>query len=1110
MKKTRQLWAKGAGVLCAVMFLQSFLPSAGIIRAHEEPARSPLVENAATGKNIDPRFQVPYVSTYYFDPQPTIRDTVKIPLYITDYAQSEYLKNDSSARMDLLYEVDGVEKTISNLPLGDYTLTLGKLSAGVHQFALQAVDPKTGLRSHKLYNELWVVDPSTYEMRSSQIYRMTTNDLTRYGIHNDDSKDPTALNTTRDGLTKMFSDLQAAGYRKVVLLKGTYRINGEKQGNEDTCIDIPSHFTVDMNGSTFKLNTVPQVSGQKSSACLVRMYDAVDAHLTNGILEGDRYERKAVGWETGFDGEHISTLVINGGKYCSVTNMTIKNTTGHTLGSGFVPGPYKQIPSYTKTAILSDGREVANANCSTSCLMDLTDIIKWNQSCWQSESDPAYWNKDVKNYVYIAQPWGYRGIQGDSPIVYASFYDANKKFITSVTAYQFRKIQIPEGAKYVRATLAGDIAGAGQTLFVYGRHIGDYYTIRDVDFYDTRTTALVASCCNNLLVENCSYTRCGCSITPVAVDFEDGAQECQDVYYRNNTLVENSPTTTATLIDCFGYNHVYENCKSHFIEIRKRVVGAVVRNMNDEGTSLKCYVGSHKTNAYSRICDNNCGPIWFSAAPDEGDECTQVKVKNSTITCRPSVTMWITSVADKVVYENCTFPNLTGEHATFKDCVIQPGGRLGNDLYFYNCTFKTLDGTSDPVTVKFTEPYSGNRLFENCKFIGKTSLQDSFHFGTFKKCSFEDLRITAVVHEAKSEITFEDCSIRSSQEEFLYIGPWVRSLEYINVVFRNCEITHTGNKLIYLYARTKTNSRVLFENCTINKTNGWLVSGYSGYDFGDEGKTVSLDIIFRNTKLDASVVADNKITYSDKVHVIYENQATPSPTQKVTPTKKPTPSPTKKATPSPTKKVTPTPTKKATPTPTKKVTPTPVAKPAVPKNVKAVPSTTTRIIVSWDAVNGADGYQVWRSTSAAGTFTALGSYTETSKISMGLTTGATYYYKIRAYKLVDGKKYFGSYSTVVSATTKPAAPAGVKAAVSSATAVTVSWNKVTGAFGYEVWRCETSNGTYVKLGSLTETSRRCPGLTSGKTYYFKVRAYVEVNGTKYYSAYSSVVSAKPK
>ena len=111
---------------------------------------------------------------------------------------------------------------------------------------------------------------------------------------------------------------------------------------------------------------------------------------------------------------------------------------------------------------------------------------------------------------------------------------------------------------------------------------------------------------------------------------------------------------------------------------------------------------------------------------------------------------------------------------------------------------------------------------------------------------------------------------------------------------------------------------------------------------------------------------------------------------------------------------------------------------------------------------------------------------------------------------MNGRKVFGAYSSVVSSMPKPAAPGGVKATVSSATKVTVSWNAVAGATGYEVYRATTANGTYSKLGTVTTTSRACPVLTTGTKYYFKIRAYIEINGVKYYSNYSSVVNATPK
>ena len=181
-----------------------------------------------------------------------------------------------------------------------------------------------------------------------------------------------------------------------------------------------------------------------------------------------------------------------------------------------------------------------------------------------------------------------------------------------------------------------------------------------------------------------------------------------------------------------------------------------------------------------------------------------------------------------------------------------------------------------------------------------------------------------------------------------------------------------------------------------------------------------------------------------------------------------------------------------------------------PSGVKAVSASANSVKVSWNAVSGATGYQVWRGTSSNGTFTSLGTVTTTSKVSTALTTGKTYYYKVRAYKEVNGTKKFGEYSAVVSAVPKPAAPTGVKAVSASATSIKVSWSAVSGATGYEVYRCTTADGTYSKLGYVTTTSRNCGSLKTGKTYYFKVRAYAEVNGTKIYSNYSTVVNAAPK
>lgn len=89
-------------------------------------------------------------------------------------------------------------------------------------------------------------------------------------------------------------------------------------------------------------------------------------------------------------------------------------------------------------------------------------------------------------------------------------------------------------------------------------------------------------------------------------------------------------------------------------------------------------------------------------------------------------------------------------------------------------------------------------------------------------------------------------------------------------------------------------------------------------------------------------------------------------------------------------------------------------------------------------------------------------------------------------------------------------PASVKAERVSAVSIKVSWGAVAGATQYEVWRCTTSPaGTYSLLKTTANAYYMNTGLTAGNTYWYKVRAYRVVEGTKVYGSYSAVVYAKP-
>ncbi len=66
-----------------------------------------------------------------------------------------------------------------------------------------------------------------------------------------------------------------------------------------------------------------------------------------------------------------------------------------------------------------------------------------------------------------------------------------------------------------------------------------------------------------------------------------------------------------------------------------------------------------------------------------------------------------------------------------------------------------------------------------------------------------------------------------------------------------------------------------------------------------------------------------------------------------------------------------------------------------------------------------------------------------------------------------------------------------------------------GETGYALYRATSSGGTYTKIKALTGTSYTNTGLKTGKTYYFKVRAYRKAGSATAYGSYSSVKYAKP-
>ncbi|WP_167958720.1 CAP domain-containing protein [Anaerosporobacter faecicola] len=169
--------------------------------------------------------------------------------------------------------------------------------------------------------------------------------------------------------------------------------------------------------------------------------------------------------------------------------------------------------------------------------------------------------------------------------------------------------------------------------------------------------------------------------------------------------------------------------------------------------------------------------------------------------------------------------------------------------------------------------------------------------------------------------------------------------------------------------------------------------------------------------------------------------------------------------------------------------------------------TATTVTISIGSTADARGYRIYRATSKDGSYTAIGDTTKLTYKDTGRKSTSKYYYKVRAYRVINGKKIYSAYSNVAAVTSTLKQTTNVKVRNLGNTRV-VSWGKVTNASKYNVYRATKKDGTFTYIGSSSSTQYRDDSAQGNKTYYYRVRAYRKATNIKYYGVYSSkIISA---
>lgn len=177
-------------------------------------------------------------------------------------------------------------------------------------------------------------------------------------------------------------------------------------------------------------------------------------------------------------------------------------------------------------------------------------------------------------------------------------------------------------------------------------------------------------------------------------------------------------------------------------------------------------------------------------------------------------------------------------------------------------------------------------------------------------------------------------------------------------------------------------------------------------------------------------------------------------------------------------------------------------KPNKVENLKITSAGTNNIKTAWDKVS-VTGYQLQRSTNGK-KWSTIKTITKNSTLSYNnkrLSSNKTYYYRVRAYKKVSGKKIYGPWSDIVSTKTAPVKPS-LKVTLKDYNSMNIVIGESKGAVLYRLEK-SIDGKTYTLFeefpikGTVSIEEQEV-----GKTYYFRLKACNLENRCSSWNTYS--------
>ena len=182
----------------------------------------------------------------------------------------------------------------------------------------------------------------------------------------------------------------------------------------------------------------------------------------------------------------------------------------------------------------------------------------------------------------------------------------------------------------------------------------------------------------------------------------------------------------------------------------------------------------------------------------------------------------------------------------------------------------------------------------------------------------------------------------------------------------------------------------------------------------------------------------------------------------------------------------------------------------VPKMKDVSEKSFQSLTIKWGKVEGASGYQIYRSDSEDGEYKCVETILDGEKESytdQKCECGQTYFYYIKAMQTIGEDERIGVASNRVSGNTTPEGTSITGSVNAERTEVSLSWSAAEGATGYELYKSVGTKSNYQLIKKLEKNEARTwneSGLAEDTAVYYRVRPYTKINGAIVYGEYSNV------